>query len=107
MLQPGFTTLRAPEERSPAGRVETLADLAEGQVGILAELDLPEEASRRLMALGFLPGSRIEAVRSAPGGDPRVYRVDGAEIALRAETAACLKLASDGENPTHDRRLPL
>lgn len=100
MLQPAFSTLREPEEGSPAAPVRTLADLADGQGGILAELDLPEEAACRLMALGFLPGSRIEAVRSAPGGDPRVYRVDGAEIALRAETAARLKLAPDGEDPT-------
>jgi ferrous iron transport protein A len=42
----------------------------------------------RLMELGFLPGSTVEAARSAPGGDPRVFRVDGTEIALRRETAA-------------------
>jgi ferrous iron transport protein A len=39
------------------------------------------------MELGFLPGARITAGLSAPGGDPRVFRVDGSEIALRRETA--------------------
>jgi ferrous iron transport protein A len=39
------------------------------------------------MELGFLPGTRITAGRSAPGGDPRVFQVDGSEIALRRETA--------------------
>lgn len=73
-------------------------DLAEGESGILAELELPEEAACRLMFLGFVPGSRIEVVRAAPGGDPRVYRVDGAEIALRAETAARLKLVPHPED---------
>ena len=29
----------------------------------------------------------VLAAFSAPGGDPRVFRVDGAEIALRRETA--------------------
>jgi Fe2+ transport system protein A len=44
------------------------------------------------MELGFLPGSIVTAARSAPGGDPRVFRVDGSEIALRKETAANLIL---------------
>jgi Fe2+ transport system protein FeoA len=44
------------------------------------------------MELGFLPGSRIAASFRAPGGDPRVYRVDGTEVALRCETAAHLLL---------------
>jgi len=49
--------------------------------------DLPEDVSRRLMELGFLPGHPVKAGRSAPGGDPRVFEVDGSEIALRRETA--------------------
>ena len=74
------------------GELRSLAGLAEGEGGILEQLDLPEDAAQRLMALGFVPGCRVQAGRSAPGGDPRVYRVDGAEIALRAETAARLKV---------------
>jgi len=70
----------------------TLLELREGEQGILDRLDLPEDIARRLMELGFLPGSRVVAARSAPGGDPRVFRVDGSEIALRCETAARLKL---------------
>jgi cell division transport system permease protein len=30
--------------------------------------------------------------RSAPGGDPKVFRVDGSEVALRRETAASLRV---------------
>ena len=44
------------------------------------------------MELGFLPGSAVTAARCAPSGDPLVFRVDGAEIALRRETAAFLRL---------------
>ena len=29
---------------------------------------------------------------SAPGGDPRVFQVDGSEVALRRETARRLKV---------------
>jgi ferrous iron transport protein A len=39
------------------------------------------------MELGFVPGAQVVAVRRAPGGDPSVFRVDGAEIALRRDTA--------------------
>jgi ferrous iron transport protein A len=70
----------------------TLGELRPGEAGVLDRLDLPDDMSRRLMELGFLPGSAVVAALSAPGGDPRVFRVDGAEIALRRETAACLIL---------------
>jgi Fe2+ transport system protein FeoA len=65
----------------------TLLDLRKGDAAILESIDLPREDARRLMELGFLPGTRITAGLSAPGGDPRVFQVDGSEIALRRETA--------------------
>jgi len=79
----------------PRGKVPPAASLAElrrGHHGVLDRLELPEDQALRLMELGFLPGARVAAAHSAPGGDPRVYRVDGSEFALRRETASCLKL---------------
>jgi len=70
----------------------TLVDLRRGDTATLASIDLPGEEARRLMELGFLPGMEITAGRSAPGGDPRVFQVDGSEIALRRETARLLKV---------------
>lgn len=72
--------------------ISTLADLPFGRDAVLGELVLPPDDAARLMELGFLPGSRVLAVRAAPGGDPRVFRVDGAEIALRRETARHVRL---------------
>ncbi len=72
----------------------TLADLSAGEPGVLESLDLPDDISRRLMELGFLPGHTVTPVHSAPGGDPRIFRVDGSEIALRRETAAHLWVRS-------------
>jgi ferrous iron transport protein A len=69
-----------------------LTDLQRGEQGILDHIDLPEDDARRLMELGFLPGHPIIPAHSAPGGDPRVFRVDGTEIALRRETARKLIL---------------
>ena len=70
----------------------TLVDLRRGDAAILADIDLPRDDARRLMELGFLPGARVTAGLSAPGGDPRVFQVDGSEIALRRETARKLKV---------------
>jgi Fe2+ transport system protein FeoA len=70
----------------------TLDDLPFGCDAVLDGLALPPDDAARLMEMGFFPGVRVAAVRAAPGGDPRVFRVDGAEIALRRETARCLRL---------------
>jgi Fe2+ transport system protein FeoA len=67
-----------------------LADLEEDGEGVVENIDLPEELAGRLMELGFVPGHRVSVGRSAPGGDPRVFRVDGSEIALRRETSRCI-----------------
>jgi ferrous iron transport protein A len=79
----------------------TLVDLRRGDAAILAHIDLPGDDARRLMELGFLPGTRVTAGLSAPGGDPRVFQVDGSEIALRRETARKLKVHI--EKPRSDR----
>ena len=60
------------------------------KLAIIDSIDLPADFATRLMELGFLPGMSVTAARCAPGGDPRVFRVDGSEVALRRETAAQL-----------------
>jgi len=80
------------KKNGQTSRLQALSELREGEHGILESIDLPERLRRRLMELGFLPGAAVTAARSAPGGDPRVFRVDGSEVALRLETAACMRL---------------
>jgi len=67
--------------------VRKLTELKLGQSATIDHLDLPPEFAHRLMQMGFLPGTTVEAAHTAPGGDPRVFRVDGSEVALRVETA--------------------
>jgi ferrous iron transport protein A len=69
-----------------------ITTLRRGESGVLDRIELPEHDARRLMEMGFVPGHTIVPARSAPGGDPRVYQVDGSEIALRRETARHLIL---------------
>ena len=70
----------------------SLSDLSPGRKALIARLDLPEADARRLMELGFLPGSSVELSRRSPFGDPSVFRIDDAEIALRRETASRILL---------------
>ncbi len=79
-------------DSSKPARRSRLADLRVGQEGVLEGMDVPEDVAQRLMELGFLPGSTVKVTRSAPGGDPRVFRVDGTEVALRNETAARIRM---------------
>jgi ferrous iron transport protein A len=64
-----------------------LSEIAVGESAVVASRDLPHDVGDHLMHLGFLPEATVEVLRRAPAGDPTVYRVEGAEIALRRETA--------------------
>jgi Fe2+ transport system protein FeoA len=68
----------------------TLCDLAVGESGILEDFDMPQSIAEHLMNLGFVPGLEILVARSGPGGNPRVYRVDGTEVALRRDLSRCI-----------------
>ena len=84
----------------------SLMDLRKGDAAILEGIDLPTEDARRLMELGFVPGMRITAGNSAPGGDPRVFQVDGSEIALRRETARRLTVRMDEHGKSAEHAKP-
>jgi ferrous iron transport protein A len=71
---------------------QNLTELRRGESAILESIDLDEHEARRLMEMGFLPGHSVTAAQAAPGGDPRVFQVDGSEVALRRETARRLRL---------------
>jgi ferrous iron transport protein A len=84
--------LQLSSNNESGGPLATLYDLRRGEAGVVDRIDLPSEDARRLMELGFLPGARVTAGLSAPGGDPKVFQVDGAEVALRGETARRMKI---------------
>jgi DtxR family Mn-dependent transcriptional regulator len=49
---------------------------------------------RRLLDLGFVPGTLVEVEMVSPGGDPTAYRVRGTVIALRREQAGLIRVCS-------------
>lgn len=61
----------------------TLDQLPPAQPAVVTDVATTGAARRRLMDLGILPGTRIEAVLTSPLGDPKAYSVRGALIALR------------------------
>ena len=63
----------------------TLSDLSLGESAILEGFEMASEVAEHLMNLGFVPGLEVLFARSGPGGNPRVYRVDGTEVALRRD----------------------
>lgn len=84
--------MQMPFNKDAEAGPRNLTALKKGESGILERIDLSEDAAQRLMELGFLPGHSVTRAHSAPGGDPRVFRVDGSEVALRRETAVHLIL---------------
>jgi ferrous iron transport protein A len=84
--------------RDPKASTLTLADLPSGQRCVIDRLDLPEDVARRLMELGFLPGNEVVPGRRAPGRGPRVFRVDGSEVALRDDTARKMSIRRHPES---------
>ena len=73
-----------------------LCDLQVGDRAIVRELDLDHSVAEHLMNLGFVPGLEVSVERSGPGGDPRVYRVEGTEVALRREVSRFIHVSLVG-----------
>lgn len=47
---------------------------------------------RRLMDLGILPGTVVSAEMKGIGGDPTAFKIRGANIALRRDTAKMIHI---------------
>lgn len=64
-----------------------LCDLPRGVRAVIHEIRLPASAAEQVMLFGFMTGVEIVSGPSGPGGCPRVYRLDGTEVAIRRATA--------------------
>ena len=69
----------------------SLAALPTGGRGVITGVRAPEAVRRRLMDLGFLPGTEVQVGRRAPLGDPRVYELRGTRLCLRVREAAAVQ----------------
>ncbi|HHV72856.1 MAG TPA: ferrous iron transport protein A [Clostridia bacterium] len=62
-----------------------LNQLPVGSLGRILGLETKGLMRRRLLDLGFVPGTVVETVRRSPLGDPTAFKIRGALIALRSE----------------------
>jgi len=85
----------SPEVEEFSG--EPLTNLKPGQGAQVVALSprIRGAERRRLMDLGFLPGTTIEVEMESAGGDPIGYRVRGAVIALRKSQAQLISVCPD------------
>lgn len=65
----------------------TLNKLPIGKVGSVSSLLSSGNERRRMLDLGVVPDTKIEALYKSPAGDPIAYFIRGAVIALRSEDA--------------------
>lgn len=77
----------------------TLADLNIGESARIGGLSPACRGAerRRLLDLGFVPGTRVSVELVGPGGNPVAYRVRGTVVALRREQARLIRLAALSE----------
>ncbi len=61
----------------------TLAKLQPGARAIVRKVSGAPELLRRLMELGFVPGTTVTLVRRAPMGDPIELRLRGTHFSIR------------------------
>jgi Fe2+ transport system protein FeoA len=68
----------------------TLAALRPGQRGRLLRLECAPAVARRLMEMGFVPGTTVRLVRTAPLGDPIEVEVGAVHLTLRRAEAGTI-----------------
>jgi len=76
---------------------ELLSNLRPGEKARVVELSHACRGAerRRLMDLGFVPGTEVGVELVSPSGDPTAYRVRGTVIALRREQAGLIFVATE------------
>ncbi len=70
--------------------VDSLRNAQLGSIVTVKELSSTGMLRERMLALGLTKGAKVEVIRKGPSGDPTVYKIRGAMIALREEEASLI-----------------
>jgi len=70
-----------------SANVRSLADLPTGERCHVAGLNSSGSNRRRMLDLGLVPGTEVEAVLKSPSGGVTAYLIRGTLIAIRHEDA--------------------
>ena len=69
----------------------TLAQLNKGEKAVIKNLNT-DLVPLKLIEMGCLPGNSIELLQLAPFKDPLFLNVNGAQVAIRKETAEYIQV---------------
>jgi ferrous iron transport protein A len=69
----------------------TLAQLNKGEKAVVEDLNT-DLVPLKLIEMGCLPGNQIELLQLAPFKDPLFLNVNGAQVAIRKETAGHIQV---------------
>jgi ferrous iron transport protein A len=64
-----------------------LNQLRPGQTAKVTDVQATGLLGRRLLDLGFVPGTEVRVERAGPLGDPRSYQIRSSRFALRSHQA--------------------
>ncbi len=70
----------------------TLDELAIGRRADVIDVGGPGRIAMRLLEMGFVPGTRVEILKTAPLGDPLELRIRGYHLSLRRAEAAYVRV---------------
>lgn len=88
---------RIMKERLNGGHMMSLYELPVGKSAIVESIQAEGVTRRRMLDLGLVPGTRVEALRVSPAGDPKAFRIRGTVIAFRKEEGAQVLVNCRGE----------
>ena len=72
--------------------MKTLKELGLNGAGEIARVAGNGPIAQRLLAMGFLPGTKLRVVQIAPFGDPITVELNGWRVSLRLQDADALQL---------------
>ena len=78
--------------------MKSLKDLGLNGTGEIAHVAGDGPIAQRLLAMGFLPGTRLRVVQVAPFGDPITVELDGWRVSLRLREADALQIMPTNGN---------
>ena len=64
---------------------QTLDSIRPGERAVIQQLNVSGQMRRRFLDIGLIENTTVECLGRSPGGDPSVYLIRGAVIAIRAQ----------------------
>ena len=69
-----------------------LSELKKGETGEIVSVQVSDDIKKRLLDLGFVPGTMVECLGKSPFGEPTAYWIRGTVIALRKEEGEGIRI---------------